>query len=96
MSTDEVDKAVRANDPASGMTIRERFAMAAMQGLLASDDRAYAIRDAVRHTDALLAAMQGVLSNEKTWVAIMPRIAEASVQAADALLAALEGRHDGE
>ena len=36
MSTDEKQEAVRADDPAQGMTIRERFAMAAMQGILAN------------------------------------------------------------
>lgn len=51
----------------NGLTKREAFAMAAMQGMLAgnatyngkSDDRGALARDAVAHADALLAALRG-------------------------------------
>ena len=74
----EHNKAVRGDDPASGMTIRERFAMAAMQGLLSNNE-------------SLMAIKNTALKNKRDPVSLAAMVA---IGHADALLAALEGDHE--
>ena len=66
MSTEQHDKAVRGNDPASGMTIREHFAAMAMQGMLANPaaivtdlTMEQTVELSIKAADALLAALEG-------------------------------------
>lgn len=69
MTKTKHDKAVRGDDPASGMTIRERVAMAAMQSI----------------------SISGAIERRS----MTPYdVTHAAVTLADALLTALEARHD--
>lgn len=79
MTKTKHDKAVRGNDPASGMTIREMFAAMAMQGLLTDSGLKKAVYE--------LAKGEGQSPEQY--------ISDMAVEHADALLAALEARHDG-